>query len=405
MNNIKILQKGNKFNYPLVDTPTWSKEYFKNNPNISGMAIGGGMNGIDGDRQIILNPYTDYNKDSVLKNERLRHYFDESNFKLPNITKEQMNKYKGTSYEGDSLNIGRTEASRYLSGDKHLLTEDQIKYIKGIDIPQFKKGGIHIKKENSGKFTKYCNGKVTQECIDKAKKSGNKKLIKRAVFAENSRKWKHESGAKIHKSFGNRSILDNGWISTKELKKKHQNGGLIQKFQNPATPVKKLDINGLRNDPEYKKNFNWKMYDKDLEILQDSLIARGADFPERVAVFSQVIPESGGSPAPHGNGAYGIIGFRGSRAENLPEDTPGQVHVLMNGMYDNPTAKDWTHGGVGTGVQTGKEMRDLFLNTVNSTQATKALMKGYVRPESSERQKRINFAKLLKKYMVIPKTK
>ena len=53
-----------------------------------------------------------------------------------------------------------------------------------------KKGGeIHIKKSNRGKFTKYCNGKVTEECIKKAKNSGNKKLIKRAIFAENSRKW------------------------------------------------------------------------------------------------------------------------------------------------------------------------------------------------------------------------
>jgi hypothetical protein len=55
-----------------------------------------------------------------------------------------------------------------------------------------KKGSkIHIKESNSGKFTDYCDGKVTQKCIDKAKKSGNKKLVKRAVFAENARKWKH----------------------------------------------------------------------------------------------------------------------------------------------------------------------------------------------------------------------
>ncbi len=61
-----------------------------------------------------------------------------------------------------------------------------------IGVPYFKKGyGIHIKKKNRGKFTEYCDGKVTQECIDKAKKSGNKKLVKRAVFAENARKWKH----------------------------------------------------------------------------------------------------------------------------------------------------------------------------------------------------------------------
>ena len=64
----------------------------------------------------------------------------------------------------------------------------------------YAKSGIKIKKSNQGLFTKYCNGKVTQACIDKAKRSGNKKLIKRAVFAENSRKWakKHFLGGVIN---------------------------------------------------------------------------------------------------------------------------------------------------------------------------------------------------------------
>ena len=62
-------------------------------------------------------------------------------------------------------------------------------------IPHLKKGsGIHIKKNNRGKFTEYCGGKVTQECINKAKKSKNPTLRKRATFAENSRKWKHQEG-------------------------------------------------------------------------------------------------------------------------------------------------------------------------------------------------------------------
>lgn len=56
------------------------------------------------------------------------------------------------------------------------------------------KSGIHIKKQNKGKFTEYCGGKVTQECINKAKASGNSKLVKRAIFAENSRHWKHQNG-------------------------------------------------------------------------------------------------------------------------------------------------------------------------------------------------------------------
>lgn len=73
------------------------------------------------------------------------------------------------------------------------------------DNPQmFKKGGkqkrllesggkpkIHIKKENKGKFTDYCGGKVTSECISKGKNSPNPTIRKRATFAANARKWNH----------------------------------------------------------------------------------------------------------------------------------------------------------------------------------------------------------------------
>lgn len=51
------------------------------------------------------------------------------------------------------------------------------------------KSGIHIKKANRGKFTDYCGGKVTDECIQKAKHSSSPKLRKRATFAQNARKW------------------------------------------------------------------------------------------------------------------------------------------------------------------------------------------------------------------------
>lgn len=67
-------------------------------------------------------------------------------------------------------------------------------------IPYLKKGsGIHIKKENRGKFTKYCNGKVTNECIQRGKNSSDPKIRKRAAFAANSRGWsrKHQIGGPL----------------------------------------------------------------------------------------------------------------------------------------------------------------------------------------------------------------
>ena len=95
-------------------------------------------------------------------------------------------------------------------------------------IPYLAKGsGIHIKKENRGKFTetKKRTGKTTEELTH----SKNPLTRKRAIFAQNAKKWKHEDGGEVHKPNGHRSILDNGWFKTKNLKKNHpltyQQGG------------------------------------------------------------------------------------------------------------------------------------------------------------------------------------
>lgn len=50
---------------------------------------------------------------------------------------------------------------------------------------------IQIKKQNIGSFTKYCNGKVTEECIKRGKNSSNPKIRKKATFAKNARSWNH----------------------------------------------------------------------------------------------------------------------------------------------------------------------------------------------------------------------
>lgn len=54
-------------------------------------------------------------------------------------------------------------------------------------------GKIEIKPENRGKFTSYCNSKgyegVTSDCIEEGKESSSKAVRKRAVFADNARKF------------------------------------------------------------------------------------------------------------------------------------------------------------------------------------------------------------------------
>lgn len=64
---------------------------------------------------------------------------------------------------------------------------------------KFKMGGsgIHIKPENRGKFTatKKATGKSTEELTH----SKNPITKKRAIFAQNASKWKHEDGSKSMK--------------------------------------------------------------------------------------------------------------------------------------------------------------------------------------------------------------
>ncbi len=65
---------------------------------------------------------------------------------------------------------------------------DRIEECKNL-LQSLKKGGkIYIKKKNRGKFTDYCGGKVTNECIQKGKHSSDPKIRRRATFAANARR-------------------------------------------------------------------------------------------------------------------------------------------------------------------------------------------------------------------------
>ena len=69
---------------------------------------------------------------------------------------------------------------------------DDLRRLPPFDSAKLMKKGnkINIKKENEGKFTDYCGGRVTNECIEKGKRSPDHAVRKRATFAKNARKWK-----------------------------------------------------------------------------------------------------------------------------------------------------------------------------------------------------------------------
>ena len=108
--------------------------------------------------------------------------------------------------ELDWYNSNRTDAKEFRKRYRLDTSGEYYKYIPikknggTMDyIELFKNGsGIHIKKSQVGSFTKYCKGKVTNECIERGKHSQDPKIRKKAVFAQNARKWKHLLGGELN---------------------------------------------------------------------------------------------------------------------------------------------------------------------------------------------------------------
>ena len=99
-----------------------------------------------------------------------------------------------------------------------------------------KKGsGIHIKKSHEGRFTEYCGGNVTEECIRRGKNSPDPKIRKQAVFAQNARKFKHQDGGSI---YGASQIQTNGNLSQQW---KQQQEMAMQNFNQSMEQKKHLD--------------------------------------------------------------------------------------------------------------------------------------------------------------------
>lgn len=133
-----------------------------------------------------------------------------------------------------------------------------------MNIKCNKKGNkIHIKEENKGKFTDYCEGKITSECIQKGKNSPNPKIRKRAMFAANARKWapKHLTGGK--------------------LSKYAPGGKLINKFvsslvKSTLSPTKASTSLKLLSGNDYRKIFdqylkNTKIKPKDMKLFRNAI--------------------------------------------------------------------------------------------------------------------------------------
>nr|DAO75866.1 MAG TPA: bacteriocin [Crassvirales sp.] len=130
------------------------------------------------------------------------------------------------------------------------------------ELAVFAKGGkIHIKKANRGKFTDYCGGKVTSECIARGKRSSSPTIRKRATFAANARKWKHEDGGPLDSL-----VADINRRSNADFVKRLQdpNRDYIQDWATDNIATHKLswatDDNGAIVFPNVQR-INGKLYD------------------------------------------------------------------------------------------------------------------------------------------------
>ena len=122
-------------------------------------------------------------------------------------------------------------------------------------------GGIHIKKKNRGKFTSYCGGKVTSECIARGKRSSSPTIRKRATFAQNARKFKHDNGGPLDSL-----VADINRRSNADFVKRLQdpNRDYIQDWATDNIATHKLswasDDNGAIVFPNVQR-INGKLYD------------------------------------------------------------------------------------------------------------------------------------------------
>ena len=170
---------------------------------------------------------------------------------------------------------------------------------------------------------------------------------------------------------------------------KYQKGGKITADLTP------LNLQRMyANNPKYGDNRY--MDTVMLRNIDNYMISKGVGLPQRQAIAFTVHQE-GNTTGAHGNGAFGLVGWRDVRAANLPKSTKGQAAKLYQDVYGEFNADNWNHGGKGSGYKSGKAAQQAFQNAKTASEAAKALNYGYVRPPLEDRKKRTsNVEKMFK---------
>lgn len=202
------------------------------------------------------------------------------------------------------------------------------------------KTGIKIKKSHQGLFTKYCGGNVTSECIARGKRSPNPTIRKRATFAQNARRWKHQNG---------------GTMTAGKLAKKHLT---------------------------FRKNPDWDNLDRGYRYLTKDM---GLDHDSAIALMGNVVEESQGyyNMVQKNGGGRGLIQWDG---RPTPKGRYAQWAHILHSVTTPANRRNQKTGETenywkSIGNQTGEQLRQKFNNPKTSIKTkTQIYSKSYLRP-------------------------
>lgn len=260
-----------------------------------------------------------------------------------------------------------------------------------------KGGGIHIKKENRGKFTSYCGGKVTSECIARGKNSPNPAIRKRATFAANARKWKHQRGGLIYTPFEPTTIKN---------EKSNQKETIKDDVDNNRFPIEPVHI--------YKPiGLNWEPKDVSIKDPVEEIISgisnanndnlneinkrlkkEGYKKTQRAAILATIVAESGANPKAIGDSgkARGLFQWHSNRF-TAGKDLASQIQLALSELKDFDNKNAWSVSR----KYNKRSAFDIFHNTEDLMEAISALTANFIRPANTDKeiQKRYGIAQQL----------
>lgn len=146
-----------------------------------------------------------------------------------------------------------------------------------------------------------------------------------------------------------------------------------------------IDFSGIKTSSNRAYNNDY------LNYINNFLIKKGYNVKQRASLLGDIIEESGGDPLSKSkNGTYqGILQWAKDRYRIQYEDPykelDSQLEYLHNTLSNTTDRVSWTHGGVGSHFETGKQAHDAFHNPdIPIDSIHRAQSFGYVRPLGKE---------------------